>query len=111
MLDFIGADSRVPFPDVDEVTACRDNPDWFGDRRGCEALEELERAKDTCRACPVARQCLLWALANPALTPVGVWASTTPKDRAALRIRLEQRLGQDWVGAVTHRQGKGTRHR
>ncbi|WP_371656649.1 MULTISPECIES: WhiB family transcriptional regulator [unclassified Streptomyces] len=110
VLDFVPADPRVPFPDAVDVTACSEHPAWFSDRRQGEAPEELERAKETCRTCPVARQCLLWALANPALTTVGVWAGTTPKERALLRARLEQRLGPDWISAAARRRGRGRRH-
>ncbi|GAB2606878.1 hypothetical protein GCM10027168_44660 [Streptomyces capparidis] len=64
---------------------------------------EIARAKRACAACPVVADCLKWALANPDLTRVGVWAATTPRDRAALRRRLVDRLGEDWVGVVSAR--------
>jgi WhiB family redox-sensing transcriptional regulator len=46
---------------------------------------------------------LKWALANPHLTPTGVWAATTQRDRNRLRRNLRERLGDDWIGVVAER--------
>ncbi|MEV7291232.1 hypothetical protein AB0N79_06400 [Streptomyces microflavus] len=36
----------------------------------------------------------------PDLTPTGVWAATTKRDRTRLRRQLTARLGDDWAGVV-----------
>ncbi len=106
-------DPRIPFPRTEQPTACRANPGWFSHERttGAQRERDIARAKKACRACPVAEGCLKWALANPDLTRVGVWAATTPRDRTALRQRLKERLGQDWVGAVAAQDAARAQHR
>ncbi|MCE0446818.1 hypothetical protein LT493_26195 [Streptomyces tricolor] len=41
-----------------------------------------------------------WALVNQPLTKVGIFASTTPKQRTALRKRIVYRLGPDWIDVL-----------
>ncbi|MFF2470405.1 hypothetical protein [Streptomyces mirabilis] len=43
---------------------------------------------------------MLGVLTQPDLTRIGVWAATTAPDRSALRRRLENRLGPDWVNVI-----------
>lgn len=104
---FIAADSRIPFPETDQVLRCRKEPGLFQiedirdtgeDPRARE--KALAQAKHACSGCPIVKGCLKWALANPALTTTGVWAATTKRDRTQLRKDLVARLGEDWVGAV-----------
>ncbi|MGX1913610.1 WhiB family transcriptional regulator [Streptomyces phaeochromogenes] len=103
--DLLEADPRFPFPFTDTPTACRTHPEWFShERTSTRAAEkDITKAKLACSGCPIVADCLKWALANPALTPVGVWAATTPRQRPELRRRLTERLGPDWVSVVAQR--------
>lgn len=103
----VPADPRIPFPVSDQPLACRTSPAVFAieDVSTADDPRARERAtaqaKKACSTCPVVTACLKWALANPELTPGGVWAATTRRDRTRLRKQLVARLGDDWVGAVT----------
>ncbi|MCW8102690.1 WhiB family transcriptional regulator [Streptomyces tauricus] len=98
------ADPRIPFPHTDARLACRKNPGWFVHEYGQSSSkadrERIEQARQACRRCPIAADCLKWALANPELTPTGIWAATVSRERKALRRRLQERHGLDWVGVV-----------
>ncbi|MDQ1033560.1 hypothetical protein QF035_011229 [Streptomyces umbrinus] len=97
------ADERIPFPHTEHPTPCQDDPALFAFEEVADRLQRtktIARAKLACSGCPVVQGCLKWALANPSLTPRGVWAATTPGKRGALRNGLVQRLGDDWVGVV-----------
>jgi WhiB family redox-sensing transcriptional regulator len=100
-------DERIPFPRTDAPLPCRTNPRWFSHDRilpaADQAQEDIARARQACRSCPVAEGCLKWALAHPDSTTVGVWAATTATERGALRRRLRERLGEAWVEVVAHR--------
>ncbi|MCX4784483.1 WhiB family transcriptional regulator [Streptomyces sp. NBC_01264] len=104
---FIAADDRIPFPETDQVLRCRTSPALFSieeirntdeDPRARE--KALAKVKHACSGCPIVKDCLKWALANPDLTKAGVWAATTARDRTQLRKELVARLGEDWVGVV-----------
>ncbi len=104
---FIAADDRIPFPDTDQALRCRTSPDLFAiedihnTNKEPRAREKaLAQAKHACSGCPIVKDCLKWALANPSLTKTGVWAATTKRDRTQLRKQLVARLGDDWVGMV-----------
>jgi WhiB family redox-sensing transcriptional regulator len=62
--------------------ACRPYPTswWF-------SFDEPENVEAflVCRQCPVAEQCLTFAVERPAL--VGIWAATTVEDRVQIRRR------------------------
>ncbi|MEU6503896.1 WhiB family transcriptional regulator [Streptomyces californicus] len=102
----LAADPRLPFPVSDQPLACRTEPALFAiedvstadDPRARE--KATAQAKKACAGCPVAAECLKWVLANPELTPGGVWAATTKRDRTRLRKDLVARLGDDWPGVV-----------
>lgn len=102
----VPADPRIPFPVSDQPLACRTRPALFAiedvstadDPRARE--KATAQAKQACAGCPVVTECLKWALANPDLTPTGVWAATTKRDRTRLRKQLTARLGDDWASAV-----------
>ncbi|MFC9916224.1 WhiB family transcriptional regulator [Streptomyces sp. NPDC127197] len=97
------ADPRIPFPHTEVPLACRTNPHLFIHEYGQTGpgdADRIERAKTACGGCPIAAGCLKWALANPELTPSGIWAATTARQRTTLRRRLQIRLGLDWVGVV-----------
>ncbi|MFD7004120.1 WhiB family transcriptional regulator [Streptomyces mirabilis] len=109
----IEADPRILFPHTDAPLACRTNPDWFVHEHGQnskDALARIERAKTACSGCPIAAGCLKWALANRELTPNGIWAATTARQRAGLRQRLQLRHGLDWVGVVAQADRERARH-
>lgn len=102
----VPADPRLPFPDSDQPLPCRTSPAVFAiedvstadDPRARE--KATAQAKKACAGCPVAAECLKWALANPGLTQTGVWAATTRRERTRLRKDLVARLGDDWPGVV-----------
>ncbi|GHH55648.1 WhiB family transcriptional regulator [Streptomyces candidus] len=103
----IAADNRVPFPHTDQKLRCRTEPVLFAiedihdsdaDRRTRE--KAIAEARRDCSGCPIVVGCLKWALANPDLTPHGIWAPTMPRERTELREKLVARLGEDWVGVV-----------
>ena len=76
----------VPGQWADDALCAQADPDaWFPDR-GNYALAAL--AKRICAACPVRAQCLDYALSGAdtwrGITS-GIWAGTTPKERAVLR--------------------------
>jgi WhiB family transcriptional regulator, redox-sensing transcriptional regulator len=47
------------------------------------ALAQIEEAKRICRACPVQKRCLAWALELGAVS--GIWGGTTDDERRAIR--------------------------
>ena len=64
--------------------ACRRHPTawWFGGQR-----PEVARARRICDTCPVNAECLAHAMARPGID--GMWAGTTPEQRAAIHVRDE----------------------
>lgn len=48
------------------------------------ALEEAERAKQVCAACPVQAPCLKWALEHS--VAFGIWGGLTEAERLDLRL-------------------------
>ncbi|MGV9758602.1 WhiB family transcriptional regulator [Streptomyces tricolor] len=100
-------DPRFPFPHSPTPTRCQTEPGTFdfanGDSSGeSRAAREkrLARARRACSGCPIVTDCLKWALVNQPLTKVGIFASTTPKQRTALRKRIVDRLGPDWIDVL-----------
>ncbi|MGA4953735.1 WhiB family transcriptional regulator [Streptomyces lydicamycinicus] len=97
------ADNRIPFPRTDKTPACANDPQAFAIEdiaSRAEREKALAKARLACSGCPIVKGCLQWALANKQLTPTGVWAATTARQRTTLRKDLVQRLGPDWVGVV-----------
>ncbi|WP_433785029.1 WhiB family transcriptional regulator [Actinomycetospora sp. CA-101289] len=71
--------------------ACHDtDPDLFFPATDDDTSLTTTRARITiaplCRACPVATECLRWALDTG--QDYGLWAATTPTDRRAIRRAL-----------------------
>ncbi|MDQ0605515.1 hypothetical protein QF037_009948 [Streptomyces canus] len=99
-------DPRFPIPHSPTPTACQRNPRLFdfanGDRTHDRAATEkrLEHARKACSRCPIATDCLQWALVNKPLTRLGIFAATTPGQRTELRKRLADRLGPDWIDVL-----------
>ncbi|MFC7796226.1 WhiB family transcriptional regulator [Streptomyces cinereoruber] len=103
-------DVRFPFPATTVPTRCRRRPELFdlsfGDLGGDtkkKVQERLEQARQACSACPVVTECLRWALVHKPLAREGVFAGTTPGQRNALRRRLADRLGPEWIDVLAAR--------
>lgn len=94
--------ATIPFPAIPTTSPCKQHPDWYTheESSSIQARQNIADARLGCAACPAAKACLLWALANPDLATVGIWASTTPYQRTVLRNRLVNRLGRNWVTVV-----------
>ncbi|MFF8329201.1 WhiB family transcriptional regulator [Rhodococcus qingshengii] len=103
---------RFPRPQSQTPTQCQLTPQLFDFEYGdCNRKEpELDRARRACSRCPLAADCLLWALVNKTLTPVGIIAGTTPRQRKKLRDRLAARLGPDWIDVLAN-QDQARRNR
>jgi|GEM_PF-4605877 len=98
-----GAGAGIPFPAPATPTACRTQPALFDHGvRGTspDDARRVAQARALCTDCPVAVDCLKWALAHPDLSPEGIWAGTTPAQRRTLRRRLVDRLGPRWAAVV-----------
>jgi WhiB family redox-sensing transcriptional regulator len=73
--------------DWTSFAACRQpdvDPEWFfpvGDIG--PALGEVAMAKAVCAGCPVARECLEWALREG--EAAGIWGGATPEERRTIR--------------------------
>ncbi|SEN89148.1 WhiB family transcriptional regulator [Actinacidiphila rubida] len=67
--------------------ACRDqDPDvFFPIGSSGMSLVQIAEAKALCGRCPVAQECLAWAVGAGRVE--GVWGGTTENERRALRIR------------------------
>jgi WhiB family redox-sensing transcriptional regulator len=71
---------------AEQALCTQADPDAWFPERGDYALATL--AKRICAACPVRAQCLGYALSGADTwrrISTGIWAGTTPKERAALR--------------------------
>lgn len=76
----------VTAPAWREFAACKDaDPDLFFPSQG----QNGARAKAVCAECPVAAECLQWALVNN--ETIGVWGGTNERDRRLIRRRLMER--------------------
>lgn len=70
------------------AAACRDtDPRLFfpptDDDTTAVVARHLAAVRPVCAGCPVASECLAWALDTG--LDVGIWAATTPTDRRAIR--------------------------
>ncbi|MFJ6393948.1 WhiB family transcriptional regulator [Streptomyces sp. NPDC091972] len=102
--------ARFDFPHSPTPTRCQRTPQMFdftnGDRAADRAATDkrLAKARKACSGCPIAADCLKWALVNKDLTRHGIWAATTPGQRNDLRKRLADRLGPDWISVLAERE-------
>jgi WhiB family redox-sensing transcriptional regulator len=75
--------------DWHDSAKCRGmDPDLFfpvGNGSGGASLLQIDEAKAVCGSCPVARQCLAWAL--NAVTVEGIWGGTTEAERRSMLRR------------------------
>lgn len=68
-----------PPPWTTEALCAQTDPElWFPDKGGSPLT-----AQRICTKCPVAAECLEWALTND--ERIGVWGGTTPGQRRAMR--------------------------
>lgn len=68
-----------------EAAACLEAPEdvsFFPDR---DDVAGIAKAKAICATCPVADECLTWAIESNQAE--GIWGGHTPKERRALRRR------------------------
>lgn len=70
------------------LAACRDaNPELFfpagEDYTAPTAATSLSTARAVCSSCPVARECLTWAVESG--EEFGIWSGTTPAERRVIR--------------------------
>ena len=67
-----------------EAAACLDTPgvDFFPEPAD---LAAISRAKAVCAGCPVAGECLTWAVETNQTD--GIWGGHTPAERRAIRRR------------------------
>ncbi|HMK99366.1 MAG TPA: WhiB family transcriptional regulator [Acidimicrobiales bacterium] len=67
-----------------EHAKCRwTSVDFFPVGAGGPAMRQLDAAKTVCRRCPVAEECLAYALATN--QQFGVWGATSEQERRRLR--------------------------
>ena len=79
--------SLVP-PDWTRDAACRDvDPEIFFPERGHDA----RAAKAVCARCPVASECLAYALKDEDAYHWGVWGNSVPKERRKLERGAHKR--------------------
>jgi WhiB family redox-sensing transcriptional regulator len=73
--------------------ACRkEDPEmFFPVGQSGPALVQVNKAKAVCRRCPVATECLIWALKSG--QDAGVWGGLSEDERRSLKRRA-QRAGQ-----------------
>lgn len=69
--------------------ACRGEPpdDWFPEGSEWERRAPTQRAKAVCARCPVAQDCLDYAMANHL---VGIWGGRDDKERRRLQRLARQ---------------------
>jgi WhiB family transcriptional regulator, redox-sensing transcriptional regulator len=73
-----GADWR------DDAACLHADPDlFFPVGTAGPALDQIDEAKRVCRACPVRKRCLAWALDLGAVS--GIWGGSTEDERRAMR--------------------------
>jgi WhiB family redox-sensing transcriptional regulator len=72
---------------------CADPELFFPPGDGSQmGADQLRAAKTFCDSCPVAGDCLQYALANPTKAAYGFWANTTPGARNRLRQRRREAI-------------------
>lgn len=75
----------VRFSTWREEAACLDVVDEVSFFPDAEDLAGIAQAKAICAACPVASECLTWAIETN--QSEGVWGGHTPKERRSIRRR------------------------
>jgi WhiB family redox-sensing transcriptional regulator len=91
-----GADWR------DDAACLHADPDlFFPVGTAGAALDQVDEAKRICRACPVRKQCLAWALDLGATS--GVWGGSTEDERLAVRTAATRHRDRAPKTARTHK--------
>ncbi|MER7983365.1 WhiB family transcriptional regulator [Streptomyces sp. NPDC095817] len=97
---------RTPQPALAPRAKCRNNREAFDFERETlapdVATQRIQEAKTICGYCPIAEECLRYALTHRDQAR-GIWAATTGPERGALRRRLKSRIGANWAQALTPR--------
>jgi WhiB family redox-sensing transcriptional regulator len=75
----------VKFSPWRDEAACLDVTDEVSFFTDPEDLIGVSRAKAVCATCPVASECLTWAIETNQTE--GIWGGHTPKERRAIRRR------------------------
>lgn len=89
-----------PAPDWRATATCKAEPDAMFPGTN---PHDIEYAKDFCRTCPVAQQCLNWALETG--TEFGVWGGLSEAERRAMKRRAARQINLDeYAGTRTTRQ-------
>lgn len=88
-----GLPSRTALPGARpwaDRAACRDRPelDWFPESQSAQELAMAEMAKEVCRCCPVAQECLDYALDSG--EKFGIWGGSSSRERSRLRRQRRQ---------------------
>lgn len=90
---------------------CGDDPELFHPiGEGPAFAEQIARAKDVCRACPVRAACLAEALDNRELE--GIWGGTVAGERREL-LRTRHAAGAPgpaWSNRTTRTPAEGSRN-
>lgn len=85
-----------------DLAECRDTPpQWFfpqpqmGRGDAIDRSDPYENARPVCARCPVANDCLEWAIAH---NEYGYWGGMSENERQALkrRRRYAERTGDGW---------------
>jgi len=82
----------VRFSTWREDAACLDIVDEVSFFPDAEDLSAIARAKAVCATCPVASECLTWAIETN--QSEGVWGGHTPKERRSIRRRWIEEIEQ-----------------
>jgi len=77
-------DTRLDVPWRQQAACLGADPTLFFS----SAPNDTRAAKQICSRCPVAVQCLAWAIDRP--EPEGVWGATAPAERQNLRRRIHR---------------------
>lgn len=104
---------QFPFPDWHLEAACAGTAPssddiFFGvddEERPALTPSAITAARAYCKICPVARECLTWALSAQTATysfdgegeRFGIWAGTTGRQRAELRLRMRRGVSVELI--------------
>jgi WhiB family redox-sensing transcriptional regulator len=74
----------------DEAACLGEDPElFFPVGTTGRALDQIEQAKTVCKQCPVAQECLDWALDTN--QDAGIWGGTSEEERRTIRRRRQKR--------------------
>jgi WhiB family redox-sensing transcriptional regulator len=77
----------------------RDPELFFPVGEGTAFRPQIAEAKGVCRPCPVATQCLAWALSSG--QDEGIWGGMTPDERRSLKRREARRRQRESSQSIT----------